>query len=542
MPLPFPFDFKNPDYVAVFEWRMERIKRVRQAVDAEVAAKSAPTVLPALRTFYRDNPAQFIIDWGMTYDPRNVRRGLPASLPFLLFPKQEDLAGWFLERWRAGEPGLIEKSRDMGVSWLLISLASSLCLFTSELSIGCGSRKAELVDILGDPDTLIEKARIFIAALPQEFRGSWNRKQHGSYMRLTFPESGSILTGEGGDNIGRGGRQSIYLVDESAHLERPKLVDAALSATTDCRIDLSSVNGTANPFAVKRATLPARQIFTFHWRDDPRKDDAWYAKQCAELDPVVVAQEIDINYAASVTGVLIPSAWVQAAVGAAQKLGIVPTGARRAGFDVADEGRDANAFCGRHGIAVEQVEEWSGEGSDIFKSVQRVFGLCELAGYERFHYDADGLGAGVKGDARVINDERRIEGKREIMVEPFRGSAGVHDPEGELVKERANKDFFANYKAQNWWALRIRFQKTFRAIVEGMEYEPDELISLDPNLPNLGRLTIELSQPTYTLNTAGKVLVDKAPDGTRSPNLADAVAIAFNLGGDVLDTWARLAG
>jgi hypothetical protein len=29
------------------------------------------------------------------------------------------------------------------------------------------------------------------------------------------------------------------------------------------------------------------------------------------------------------------------------------------------------------------------------------------------------------------------------------------------------------------------------------------------------------------LNTVGKVLVDKAPDGMRSPNLADAVMIAF---------------
>lgn len=30
MPLPFPFDFKNPDYNMVFEWRMERLQRIRQ--------------------------------------------------------------------------------------------------------------------------------------------------------------------------------------------------------------------------------------------------------------------------------------------------------------------------------------------------------------------------------------------------------------------------------------------------------------------------------------------------------------------------------
>jgi hypothetical protein len=30
MPLPFPFDFKKPDYQQVFEWRLERLQRIRQ--------------------------------------------------------------------------------------------------------------------------------------------------------------------------------------------------------------------------------------------------------------------------------------------------------------------------------------------------------------------------------------------------------------------------------------------------------------------------------------------------------------------------------
>ena len=38
---------------------------------------------------------------------------------------------------------------------------------------------------------------------------------------------------------------------------------------------------------------------------------------------------------------------------------------------------------------------------------------------------------------------------------------------------------------------------------------------------------IELSQPTYSQNSNGKILVDKKPDGARSPNKADSVMIAF---------------
>ena len=40
-------------------------------------------------------------------------------------------------------------------------------------------------------------------------------------------------------------------------------------------------------------------------------------------------------------------------------------------------------------------------------------------------------------------------------------------------------------------------------------------------------LKSELSQVTYTYNAAGKVQVNKAPDGHASPNRADSVMIAF---------------
>ncbi|MGV8294001.1 hypothetical protein ACV36C_34530, partial [Pseudomonas aeruginosa] len=99
-------------------------------------------------------------------------------------------------------------------------------------------------------------------------------------------------------------------------------------------------------------------------------------------------------------------------------------------------------------------------------------------------YDADGLGSGVRGDSRVINEQRQAEGKRQIMVEPFRGSGEVHDPDGEMVPKRLNRDFFSNAKAQAWWSLRLRFQATYRAVVEGMEVHPDELVSIDPDLPD----------------------------------------------------------
>ena len=93
MPLPFPFDFKNPDYKAVFNYRLDNLARLRKK----------PKSLAGLKSYYKENPAQFIIDWGVTFDPRNVEVGLPTLMPFLLFPKQEEWVSWFLERWKNKE-------------------------------------------------------------------------------------------------------------------------------------------------------------------------------------------------------------------------------------------------------------------------------------------------------------------------------------------------------------------------------------------------------------------------------------------------------
>jgi len=537
MPIPFPFDFKNPDYGQVFEWRMERLQRIRQN----------PGMLPAMKAFYRDNPAQFIIDWGMTVDPRNVERGLPARIPFLLFPKQEEWIQWFVEHWRTSKPGITEKTRDMGMSWLTVGMAASLCLFNRGIIAGFGSRKEEYVDKIGSPKSLFDKARNFIGLLPVEFRGGWNPKAHAPHMRILFPENDSAMTGEAGDGIGRGDRTSFYIVDESAFLERPYLVDASLSATTNCRQDISTPNGMANSFAERRHSGKV-DVFTFHWRDDPRKDDAWYKKQCEELDAVTVAQEIDINYSASVEGVLIPSAWVQAAVDAHIKLGIQPTGQRMGALDVADEGKDTNAFTSRHGFLLEDIEEWSGKGDDIFGTVQRAFSICDQRRLEMYRFDSDGLGAGARGDARVINEQRKERRERQITATPYRGSGSPANPEDEAVpgeygqQGRLNKDFFANAKAQGWWRLRTLFRNTWRAVEEKMPFSPDEIISISGAMPLKNKLIVELSQPTYSVNGVGKIVVDKKPDGTKSPNLADSAMIAYApMEFTSMDIWDLLA-
>jgi hypothetical protein len=168
--------------------------------------RSDSRLLPHLKDHYREHPIDFIADWGYTFDPRNPEIGLPAKIPFVPFPRQVDWAEYSLKHWLTRRRALTEKSRDSGVTWLAVALSCALCLFREGLVVGFGSRVEDYVDKLGDPKSIFEKARIFIRALPSEFLGDWREGKHSFHMRLMFPSTGSLMIGEGGDNIGRGNR------------------------------------------------------------------------------------------------------------------------------------------------------------------------------------------------------------------------------------------------------------------------------------------------------------------------------------------------
>ncbi|MGO9994701.1 MAG: TerL protein [Steroidobacteraceae bacterium] len=498
--------------------------------------------LAAVKRFYASHLGDFIADWGYTTDPRLIAKNKSAMQRFALWPKQRDLVDFVLQRFERGELGVVVKSRDVGASWVAMALLVSLCVFRDKLAAGIASATEVKMDRSGDPDTLFHKGREFAKHLPAEFNGGFDgSRETNAYMRMSFPVTGSSITGEAGDQAGRGGRKSLYIVDEAAHFERPKLIDSALAATTDCRIDISSVNGNGNSFFDK-AHNPAIPRFDITWRDDPRKNfpgSTWYADKVATLDPIIVAQEIDCNFAASVEGVIIPNEHVQAAIDLDVFLGVTPTGIRMAALDVGDRG-DRNAFAVRHGCQLESVQSWSGKSGDIFSTTQRAFRLCDEFGLREFTYDADGLGAGVRGDARVINEQRAAArgpvasatpaeyfAHQSIAAKEYRGSATpVHPTKLVPRTNRKNEDFFANRKAQSWLHLQSLFREAYKARM-GLPYDKAAYISINGKIPELGKLVAELSQATVSETAAGKMLVDKIGEGKSSPNLADAVVMCF---------------
>ena len=343
--LPDGFDWKTPDYNPVWVRRAKMLTAIR----------SGKVDIDAVKTYYSTRPAAFIADLGATFDPRNIERGIPAVVPFLLFPRQVEFVEWVVDRWQGREDGVAVKSRDMGVSWLCVAIAAWMWLFKPDVVIGFGSRKESYVDLGSNPASLFWKLREFINMLPAEFRpNGYDPRVHAPHMRIVNPELGGAVVGEAGDNIGRGNRTSIYFVDEAAFLEHPQSVDAALSQTSNCKIHVSTPNGAGNPFYNKVHGGKMKK-FDFAWLQDPRKDREWYERQVASLDPVIVAAEIDRDFTASVSNVFIPGTIVTAAaaVGPADVMAIGPV---QVGVDVARYGNDKTVITFRQGrVCLRQI-------------------------------------------------------------------------------------------------------------------------------------------------------------------------------------------
>lgn len=189
------------------------------------------------------------------------------------------------------------------------------------------------------------------------------------------------------------------------------------------------------------------------------------------------------------------------------------------GLDLADEGEDKSALVMRKGLAIESAEEW--DYGDVVDSTRKAYQIMRR--YDKPHciFDRVGIGAAAKATLKKESPD--------IKTTAHSNGDSVENPNKEYVDMGVktgikNKDMFGGLGPQQWFEVRTLFYNAWRKL---RGEEVDEYVTINPDIKNLKKLKKELLQIEFETNNKGQVMIVKAPKGTKSPNLADALQMCL---------------
>ena len=164
-----------------------------------------------------------------TYDPRIENS---PAVPFITYGFQDE-ALLAIDSAIGHHDLLIEKSRDMGASWMLLLVFEWRWHFKQLQSFLLVSRKEDLVDKSGDPKSLFWKIDFILQHQPRWMLPNYTRQK----LHLHNEDRGCTIDGESttGD-VARGDRRTAIGLDEFASFEDGYAAEAATGDATNCRI------------------------------------------------------------------------------------------------------------------------------------------------------------------------------------------------------------------------------------------------------------------------------------------------------------------
>ena len=272
-----------------------RQKRVERAQNVQ-RADLDPEFRAALKERARRDPVFFFNEFAWTYDPRPEAK--PNHFPFLTYPFQDDYIRELESAFRGVYDLHTDKSRDMGVSWMVLAWIVHKWIFEPSFNALVGSRKEDYVDNY-QPDSLFGKMSYLIDRLPSWILPEgYDRKKHRTFCRIVNPHNGNTIQGENANQeFSRAGRYSVILLDEFAFWANDASVWTATADSSPIRFVVSTPNGKTNKFYDLK--ISGMKCISLHWSLHPRKDQAWYEKQKSRRTKREIAQELDLDYEAS---------------------------------------------------------------------------------------------------------------------------------------------------------------------------------------------------------------------------------------------------
>ncbi len=174
---------------------------------------------------------------------------------------------WAYERDRTT---VVEKSREMGASWLFLIFQDWLALFHEHIEALNISKSADAVDSKS-MNSLFPKLRFMHKYLPPWLRGEVD----DSKMYLGF-QTGAEITGEASTGrAGVGGRASVIFVDEFSQIKEDVEVRQRTASTSDCRFFNGTHVGLGTEF-YRLTREPEINKIVMHWSEHPEKKKGLY--------------------------------------------------------------------------------------------------------------------------------------------------------------------------------------------------------------------------------------------------------------------------
>lgn len=214
-------------------------------------------------------------------------------IPFVPYPFQIEVWVELDDITSTKGPGgdsIFIKARDMGLSNLAAFWVARNWLVRKVFQARLLSRREDLVDQTGNPDSLFWKIETFLLGLPdwviQHFAPGFDWKRHRLMMRFIKPNGGNLIAGESTQsNAGRGGRATVIVYDEACFMPDFGAIWTAGRASTRHRIGISTVSIDEGMDCYNlvhgEGGYEQPRVIMVPWSEHPEHDLAWLAGERA---------------------------------------------------------------------------------------------------------------------------------------------------------------------------------------------------------------------------------------------------------------------
>ncbi len=266
------------DPKAHLEWRIWLRRR----------ALEEPGFQKVLWKMCQRDPLFFINAFCWIDEPRIGEGEGSGLIPFNTWQHQDPVIA-SIAKFIGRRHSVIDKSRAQGASWLVLCLILWLFIFRPRSVLGMASITREMADDPDAPESLGWKFDMLLEFLPKWMtlypeghakagkpifernigKSTWSNRRNGSSLKAHSATKG----------LGRGGRYTLYFLDEAAFFLPGKDTEAVQGLTgagTNCIVLASTPNGCENEHSYRLDNPQTWMTHILDWTDNPYQNRCLY--------------------------------------------------------------------------------------------------------------------------------------------------------------------------------------------------------------------------------------------------------------------------